>query len=218
MGEAGMGADGEAPRLSMVEAARTMPCGPPGHNREFSMPIPTLARLCLRLMPLVVAPVTLSGCGEPSDQFPPPCPMTSILGDAADLTRYRGTGQDLTDMVLSGRITGLSGSCKRAANGSVVLTTLNIGLDLTRGPAAPGRLASTAFFVALTRGDTILAKQVYPLHARFPPNTDRIRLTGDEVQVQVPNKGKEGAAAYRVIVGFELTPQELATNRRRSAQ
>ena len=43
-------------------------------------------------------------------------------------------------------------------------------------------------------------------------------LTGDEVQVQVPNKGKEGAGAYRVIVGFELTPQELATNRRRDAR
>ena len=182
------------------------------------MPIPTLARLCLRLMPLLATAVTLSACDEPTEQFPPPCPATSILGDAADLTRYRGAGQDLTDMVLSGRITGLSGSCKRAGDGSVVLTTLNIGLDLTRGPAAPGRLANTAYFVALTRGDTILAKQVYPLHARFPPNTDRVRLNGDQVQVKVPNKGKEGAAAYRVIVGFELTPQELATNRRRGTQ
>ena len=202
----------------MVGAARTMPCGPPAHNREFSMPIPTLARLCLRLMPLAATAVALNGCDQPGDQFPPPCPAASILGDAADLTRYRGAGQDVTDMVLSGRITGLSGSCKRAGNGAVVLTTVNVGLDLTRGPAAPGRAANAAYFVALTHGDTILAKQVYRLHATFPPNTDRVRLTGDEVQVQVPNKGKEGAGAYRVIVGFELTPQELATNRRRSGR
>lgn len=182
------------------------------------MPVPTLARLCLRLMPLVATAVALGGCGETGDQFPPPCPAASILGDAADLTRYRGAGQDITDMVLSGKITGLSGSCKRTGDGSVVLTTVTIGLDLTRGPAAPGRVASAAYFVALTQGDTILAKQVYPLHAAFPPNTDHIRLAGDEVQVQVPNKGKEGAAAYRVIVGFELTPQELATNRRRGTR
>jgi hypothetical protein len=168
-------------------------------------------------MPLVATAVTLSGCDEPVDQSLPPCPVASILGDAADLTRYRGAGQDITDMVLSGKITGLSGSCKRTGDGSAVVTTVTIGLDLTRGPAAPGRVANAAYFVALTHGDTILAKQVYPLHATFPPNTDHVRFSGDEVQVQVPDKGKEGAATYRVIVGFELTPQELATNRRRSA-
>lgn len=180
------------------------------------MPIPMPARL--RLVPLVATAAALSGCAAPADQFPPPCPAASILGDAADLARYRGAGQDLTDMVLSGRITGLSGSCKRAGGGAVVLTTISIGLDLTRGPAAPGRMASAAYFVALTQGDTILAKQVYPLHATFPPNTDRVRLAGDQVQVKVPNTGKPGAAAYRVIVGFELTPQELATNRRRRSR
>lgn len=184
------------------------------------MPVPTLARLCLRLMPLLATAAALSGCDQPGDQFPPPCPVTSILGDAADLTRYRGAGQDITDMVLSGRITGLSGACKRASGGGVVLTTVNIGIDLTRGPAARGRVANAAYFVALTHGETILAKQVYPIQVTFPPNTDHIRLrgTGDEVQVRVPNTGKEGAAAYRVIVGFELTPQELATNRRRGTR
>ena len=176
------------------------------------MLVPMLARPCRVLL----AAAALSACSDTSEQFPPPCPATSILGDAADLTRYRGTGQDLTDMVLSGRITGLSGSCKRVASGDVVLTTVNVGLDLARGPAARGRLVETAYFVALTRGDAILAKQVYPLRGQFPPNTDRIRLTGDQIEVRVPNDGKEGAAAYRVLVGFELTPEELASNRARS--
>ena len=177
---------------------------------------PTLARLCLRLLPL--AAVALSSCDEPVDQFPPKCPASSILGDAADLTRYQGTSQDLTDMVLSGRITGLSGTCKRVKQGTVVLTTVSVALELDRGPAAHERSATASYFVALTQGDQILAKQVYPLHAQFPPNTDRIRLTGDEVEVNVPNKERDGASAYRVIVGFELTPEELATNRRRSAR
>lgn len=121
-------------------------------------------------------------------------------------------------MVLSGRITGLSGSCRRADNGATVLTTVSVGLELGRGPAAPGRVADAAYFVALARGEDILAKQVFPLRATFPPNTDRVRLTGDEVQVQVPNQGNGGAGAYRLLVGFELTPQELATNRRRGSR
>jgi hypothetical protein len=176
------------------------------------MPVPMLARPCRVLL----AALALSACSDTSEQFPPPCPATSILGDAADLTRYRGTGQDLTDMVLSGRITGLSGSCKRVA-GDVVLTTVNVGLDLTRGPAARGRRVETAYFVALTKGDTILAKQIYPLRGQFPPNTDRVRLTGDQIEVRVPNKERDSAASYRVLVGFELTPEELAINRARSS-
>jgi hypothetical protein len=186
------------------------------------MPFPTPSRRCLRLLPLAVtaaAAAALGGCGgESGDQFPPPCPVVSILGDAADLARYRGPSQDLTDMVLSGRITGLSGSCKRANKGRTVLTTVSVALDLTRGPAAPGRVADAAYFVALTRGEDIIAKQVFPLRAAFPPNTDRVRLSGDEVEVPVPNGGPQGAAAYSIRVGFELTPQELAINRRRAGR
>lgn len=179
------------------------------------MPFPTLSRLCL--VPLAAA-AALGGCGATGDEFPPACPTVAILGDAADLSRYRGASHDLTDMVVSGRITGLSGSCKRANRGAVVVTTVSVALELTRGPAAPGRAASAAYFVALARGETILAKQGFPLSAEFPPNTERVRLTGDEVEVPVPNRGTEGAASYRILVGFELTPQELASNRRRNAR
>ena len=180
------------------------------------MPFPTLTRLRLRFLPLATGLAALGGCGTSGDQTLPPCPAVSILGDAADLTRYRSASQDIIDMVLAGRITGLSGTCKLAKDGKGVLTTVNIGRDLTRAAAAPARAADASFFVALTKGDEITSKQVFPLHVQFPPNTDRVRLSGDQIEVQVPNAGKGGAAAYRVLVGFELTPQELATNRKRA--
>jgi len=185
------------------------------------MLFPTLPRPCLRLFLRLLAVVTasmLGGCGGTGDEFAPPCPAAAILGDAADLTRYRGANQDLTDMVLSGRITGLSGSCKRADKGAVVLTTVRVALELTRGPAAPGRVANAAYFVALTRGETIVAKRLFPLRAEFPPNTERVRFTGDEVEIPVPNRGTDSVTAYRILVGFELTSAELATNRRRTAR
>lgn len=181
------------------------------------MAFSTLPRLCQRLLPLAAVTAALGGCGG-GDQGAPPCPAVAILGDAADLTRYRGTGQDLTDMVLSGRITGLSGSCTRAGKGGQVLTTVRVALDLTRGPAARGRTATASYFVALTRGETIFAKQVFPVRAEFAPNAEGARLTGDEVQVAVPNRRGEGASSYRILVGFELTPQELAINRRRNTR
>lgn len=179
------------------------------------MPAPMLARLRPCLLPLALAAL-VSGCSSGED-FPPPCPAVSILHDAADLNRFNGAGGGLTDSVLSGRITGLSGTCKRAPH-ETVLTTVSVALDLARGPAAKGRVAEAAYFVALTHGQTILAKQVLPLHAAFPPNTDHLRLVGDQVEVRVPNTAKTPASAYQVLVGFELTPAELAVNRARGVR
>ena len=65
--------------------------------------MPALSRLSLAALALPL----LSGCGGGGEQFPPVCPRPAILRDAADLSRYRGTGRDITDSILEGRITGI---------------------------------------------------------------------------------------------------------------
>lgn len=177
------------------------------------MPVPFARPACTALATL--APLLLAACGNGDDDaFAPPCPSSAILRDAADLQRYRGSGRDLTDRVLIGRITGLKGACKRDGAG-VVDTTVSVGLELTRGPAAPGRRADVAYFVAVTDGDRILDRQVFPLRAEFPPNTDRLSLIGDEVDLRLPVSAKKTAAAYKIWVGFVLTPIEAEANRPR---
>ncbi len=166
------------------------------------------------LRPAPLLALALFGCGEPADNFAPACPGAAIVRDAADLTRFRGTGRDLTDAVLDARITGLNGSCKADGNG-IVSTTVSVGMELTRGPAAPGRTAQVAYFVAVLDGEQILDKQVFTLNAEFPPNADRLRLAGDAVELRLPVSGAKTAAAYRIQVGFQLTPLELEVNRQR---
>lgn len=175
----------------------------------------TPTRLALRfgaLFPLVL----LASCGSSDDneKFAPPCPVPSIPRDTSDLRRYRGAGRDITDSVLDGRITGVEGSCARGDRGFVT-STISVGLELTRGPAAPGRINDIAYFVAVSEGDRILDKHVYTLRAEFPANAERLRLSGDEVQLQLPVTASKTAAAYRVSVGFQLTPEELQVNRTR---
>lgn len=158
----------------------------------------------------------LAGCGGGggSADFAPACPEAAIVRDGGDLRRYRGAGQDLTDLVLEGRITGLNGRCGRGGT-DAVLATISVGIELTRGPAAPGRTAELAYFVAVSQGERILDKRVFPLAAAFPPNTDRVRLTGDDVELRLPAPGGGDASAYRIQVGLQLTPEELELNRRR---
>ncbi len=165
-----------------------------------------------------LALVLLAGCGgSDNDSFAPPCPQPSIPRDFNDLSRYRGAGRDLTDSVLDGRITGLSGSCKRDG-ADAVLATVSVGIELNRGPAAPSRIAELAYFVAVSQGERILDKRVFTLRAEFPANTDRVRLTGDDVELRLPVTASKTAAAYRISVGFQLTPAELEVNRRRGVR
>ena len=172
--------------------------------------MPALPRLTLAL------PLLLAACGgfQEANTFAPPCPRPMILRDANDLFRYRGRGRDVTDSVLEGRITTISGSCKRDGDDAVT-ATVSVGIELTRGPATTSRVADIAYFVAVSEGERVLDKQVYQLRAEFPENTDRVRLSGDSVDLRLPVTDKKTAAAYTVTVGFQLSPAELQINRAR---
>ncbi len=157
----------------------------------------------------------LAGCGGTvSDKFPPACPRAGVLADAADLTRYRGGGHDLTDLVLDARITGVSGDCTRADRRQLDVT-VTVGMQVVRGPAAAGQPLEVPFFVAVSQGGAVLDKQVYRLSPGFGPNADTVRLTSDPVTISLPIGPDRLGSAYDVVVGFQLTQDELATNRHR---
>ena len=175
--------------------------------------MPAMLRLGLAA-PLLLA---LASCGGGDGEFAPACPGASIVRDGGDLRRYRGPGQDLTDLVLEARITGFKGRCGRADAGAV-LATVAVGIELTRGPAARGRITEISYFVAVSQGERILDKRVFSVGAEFPSNTERVRLTGDEVELRLPTPAGTDASAYRIQVGLQLTPEELEANRRRAAR
>ena len=97
----------------------------------------------IRVLCAMAAAAGLSACGAPASQFPPVCPTSGILTDAADLTQFRGTGTDITDMVVDGRITGLGGKCS-LDDAKHLRTTLTVNLDLNRGPASAQHEAKRA--------------------------------------------------------------------------
>lgn len=177
--------------------------------------MPIAARAVSFAAPLL-ALVALAACSAPKPtEFAPSCPRVAIVADAADLTRYRpGGGQDLTDLVLDARITGFKGNCERddARN---VRTTMTVDLAVLRGPASRGRRTQVAYFVAVRDGETLLDKQIYSLDVSFPENQDQVRITSSEIELVVAVNREKSAAAYDVLIGFQLSPEDLAFNRRR---
>jgi hypothetical protein len=170
------------------------------------------AALIATLLPL------LSGCGPARNQFAPPCPHPAFLGDAANIDLFdpasQGARHDVTDLVLHGRLVGLQGSCKPGSSKGQLAATVVMSVELSRGPAMRGRDADVSVFLAITEGGAILDKHIYPLHVTFPPNIDRLVLNSSEQSVTLPVTATKSGAAYTIIAGFQLTPDELEQNRR----
>jgi hypothetical protein len=168
-----------------------------------------------RLLPALalVLPAALAACGG-GDSFPPSCPKLSLLSDAADLTRYSPRGTDITDLVLDGRITSVPATCERGSR-NTIKTTLKVNVDLSRGPAAQSRNAAVPVFVAVMDGDTLADKQNYVLTGVFSPNVDTMKVSSDDIVLNIPVSPQKSADGYKVYVGFTLTPDELALNRKR---
>jgi hypothetical protein len=180
-----------------------MPSLPPRH---------AAAILLVGLLPL------LDGCGPAKDEFAPVCPRATLLWQAADLNRYRDESaagvQDIRDLILSARVVAVPAKCSAGKSKSEIAADVGVTVQLTRGPAMQGRAADVEYFLAVTENGNILDKQVYHSPVVFPPNLDQVTLTSQPVHMVFPVSATKSGAAYTVLAGFQLTPDELAYNRR----
>jgi hypothetical protein len=64
------------------------------------------------------------------------------------------------------------------------------------------------------RCNAIQDKKLFYLPVEFPPNVDTARAASPEIRMEIPVTTQKTAAAYGVIAGFQLTPEEFAAWRR----
>lgn len=162
---------------------------------------------------LIGAVAAVGGCTK-ADEFAPACPQLGFLSDGADLSRFAARGRDITDLVIDGHMTAVPAKCAWAdGSRSKVAARVQVQMSLARGPAMQGRTTDVPYFIAVTEDGRVLDRAAYAVRAEFPPNTDRISLAGPEVTLILPVTPEKSAAAYRILVSFQLTPEELARNR-----
>ncbi len=165
--------------------------------------------------------LVLAGCGDrPVEDLlsraQAPCPRIGVIADAADLTRFRaGGGTDLTAMEVDARVAGFQAKCDYASGRQGLVVTLTPQFTAERGPAAPGPAIDIPYMVAVVGDDDrVLSRAAYALRVAFPPNVSRVQSQGEELSVTLTG-GVPQAASRRVLIGFQLSPEELAANRRR---
>lgn len=157
--------------------------------------------------------LALAGCGVFSKEEVRACPDAVILADAKRITQFRpGVGRDLTDVEFEGEIARISGSC---AYGKRDLTvTLVADLVATRGPAAAAEQANLPFFVAITdEARNIVAKQVFDSAIAVPRGQRRAGVR-EEIEQVIPLASGDASPYFEIVVGFQLSAEQLEQNRR----
>ena len=165
----------------------------------------------------------VAACSSDRD-LAPACPDTSVVSDASTITRFGpGPGRDLLNVDLQAEIADLVTACndKKKRDGvpvaEVVLAPVIVA---SRGPANQNRTPTLRYFVSVVDANQqILQKQTFDLRLDFTENRTRLVIRDDDppIKVYVPNRKGAGARGYQVLVGFQLTQEELTYNRDRGA-
>ena len=76
-----------------------------------------------------------------------------------------------------------------------------------------GREADLPIFIAVTEGDTILDKRTAAMRVVFPSNVDRVVLSPGDMNLLLPVTPQKSGAAYTILAGFQLAPDQMGRYR-----
>lgn len=152
----------------------------------------------------------LSG-GKPN---PAPCPGTGILHDAERVVQFESEAVRYANISFTGEITRVRGFCRYWDDRPIEME-VEIAFAFGRGPAASARSHEYRYFVAVTRKNLVtLAREIYPLTIRFPERSDVVEANEVIERISIPRRSSDVAGEnFEIVVGFELTPEQLAFNR-----
>jgi hypothetical protein len=171
----------------------------------------------LRLV-LLAAPFLLAACEtlgsldfNPEPEIPPPCPRAVVGEGAGRLTRFDGNGKDPINVLFEAEIGDLAGTC--IYDDTEISVDMQIQIIASRGAAATGDSANVNYFIAVTRTDkTILAREAFDVAIELPGNQTRNEII-EEIEQTIPIPEGYSGASLVILVGFEMTPEELEFNR-----
>jgi hypothetical protein len=188
-----------------------------GANRPLVMPpgdkIVKLARQIGKLG-LAACTVALAGCAS-LDSRPNvgPCPVAGSLYEAARLVEVQGPERH-ENVGFTAEIENVKGYCRYVGDNPITME-LDIDFAYGRGPKASGEARAYPYFVAVTRRDrAVLARQTYSEQVRFGRNETVVRKRVRVEGIVIPRASETVSGTnFEVIVGLELTPDQLAFNR-----
>lgn len=143
-----------------------------------------------------------------------PCPLLGVLYDASRLVEFKGAEERFANVAYTGEMRGVRGLCRYTGTNPIEMS-LEIDMAFGKGPAAEGSSRVYRYWVAVTRANMApIEKQYFDVTVTFPRGQDR--MAGSEVirRVVIPRANDTiSGANFEILVGFELTPEQIQFNR-----
>lgn len=142
-----------------------------------------------------------------------PCPVAGVLYEANRVVNVIGSERH-ENVGFTGAVEGVKGFCRYVGTNPITME-IEIKFAFGKGPKADGKTHNFPYFVSVARRDrSVLAKEYYNLNVTFPEGSDIVRLTESVPGIVIPRANETVSGSnFEVIVGFELTPEQLAYNR-----
>ena len=166
----------------------------------------------------IFALLAVASCSANEDMASYPCPEVLPVRDASYMTKFEGGSQDLSDTLFEAKIDAVlpAGNCiyRLTDNGNSIVYDIRVQFLAQRGPKERSGAAKFDYFIAVTGpGGKRLAREVFPTEIVFEDNATQA-IVVEEVQPTIPLKEGENGDYYRIYVGFMLSEQEMAYNRK----
>lgn len=165
------------------------------------------------LLLLAASLAALAGCSSPRQLAK--CPPTSVLVDTASIAvrQDAGAAADPANLLYSVQIDSAKTDCSLPKYDKEVESSVDINFRAER--SKPGDAASykVPYFVAITTEGKVLAKRIFYADFAFAPGAT-VSSFSDSVASLTLTVGRDKRAAdYGILVGFQLTKEQLEYNR-----
>lgn len=143
-----------------------------------------------------------------------PCPLMGVLYDAGRVVEFKGGEERFANVAYTAEMRGVRGLCRYVGANPIVMS-MEIDLAFGKGPAAPAARKTYRYWVAVTRSNMApIEKQYFDITVDFPRNADRMAGSERIEKIVIPRANDSiSGANFEVLVGFDLTPEQLAFNR-----
>lgn len=160
---------------------------------------------------ILIMPLLLAGCGN--DKAARICPQVAAVRELAHITDFgRDDTPGLNSMVAAATIDSIDGDC--AFRSTNVDADFDVHLSARRGSGLGGNQTEFPYFVAvLDQNNLPVSKQNLSAILRFSGNDTTVESI-EKIHVKIPTD-TSNTGEWRVLVGFQLTPEQLAYNRQK---
>jgi hypothetical protein len=167
----------------------------------------------LPLAALLVCGGLVAGCSGGKGRVV--CPGAVIAPDVDRVAQLATTSGDLGDVVAAAKIDAATTKCSAEKDGVAVNTHIDFVLLRTNFDV---KRSDFPYFVAVADTNRrILSKSVFHLDQEFIPRQSSRNVTED-ITAHIPVRSAAEGGGYVVIVGFQLTPEQLEFNRKQRGQ